>query len=116
MGQRTVKVIDAYFEITRGAEAKALLKLGFDKPRELEEALAAGGWALHRGPDGTIDDIDYTAAVFSPDFNAFLPQLGAFVTANSFIVLEDEELLQCRWDFDGAKCTFLDFGLARNAG
>jgi len=116
MATRQVKVVEAFFEITRAAEARALLKLDLDKPHDLEQALFAGGWTVHRGRDGTIDDIDFTAPVFGPDFNAFLSQLGPFVSANSFIVLEDEEALQCRWDFDGSQCTFLDFGLARNAG
>jgi hypothetical protein len=106
-----VHVADASFELSRSAEAKALLKLGFDQPSDLELALTTGGWTLERRRDRAVDDIDYTGPELLPEFNAVLPQLGPFVTSGSYIVLEDEDGAQCRWDFDGRVCTFLDFGL-----
>ena len=110
-----VKVADASFLIERAAEARALLKLGLETPRDLEAALTASGWTVHRGRDGTIDDIDFTGPAFTRDFNAVLPMLGPFVLAGSFIVLEGNDGAQCRWDFDGASCSFVDAGLVEEA-
>ncbi|MGC4113117.1 MAG: hypothetical protein QM765_00240 [Myxococcales bacterium] len=110
-----VKVSDASFLIERPAEARALLKLGLDSPRELEKALADSGWSIHRAPDGAIDDIDFSGPTLSTEFNAVLRQLGPFVSSGSFVVLENDEGLQCRWDFDGRECQFVDLGLGDEA-
>ena len=110
-----VRVVDASFALERAAEARALLKLGLDSPRELEKALSDSGWTVHRARDGAIDDIDFSGPAFSNEFNAVLGQLGSYVAGGSFIVLENEEGAQCRWDFDGRECRFVDLGLAREA-
>lgn len=106
-----VRVVDASFQLERAAEARALLKLGLDSPAELEAALLASGWAVHRSRTGAIDDLDWAGPVFSDAFNQLLPRLGPFVAAGSYIVLEGEDGRQCRWDFDGRDCTFVDLGL-----
>lgn len=111
----TARVVDASFSLERDAEARALLKLGLDSPAELERALRASGWTVHRARDGAIDDVDFTGVALTPDFNAVLGQLGPFVTAGSYVVLEGEDGEQCRWDFDGRACDFVDSGLARRA-
>lgn len=110
-----VKVVDASFVIERAAEARALLKLGLDSPRELEKALSDSGWTVRRAADGSIDDIDFAGPSFSTEFNAVLGLLGPFVLGGSFVVLENEEGLQCRWDFDGKECHFVDLGLGGEA-
>ncbi|HEY3447137.1 MAG TPA: hypothetical protein VGK67_12265 [Myxococcales bacterium] len=111
----SVKVVDASFLIERAAEARALLKLGLDTPRELEKALSDSGWTLHRASDGSIDDLDFSGPTLSAEFNAVLGQLGPFVAGGSFVVLENDEGVQCRWDFDGRECHFVDLGLAAEA-
>jgi len=111
----SVKVVDASFLLERPAEARALLKLGLESARELETALAASGWSVHRASDGSIDDIDFAGPTLSSEFNAVLGQLGPFVAAGSFVVLENEDGVQCRWDFDGRECRFVDLGVAADA-
>jgi len=111
----SVRVVDASFAMDRAAEARVLLKLGFDSPAELEKALADSGWTVHRARDGSIDDIDFSGPEFTADFNAILVQLGPYVCAGSFIVLEGEEGAQCRWSFDGRECRFVDLGLGAEA-
>ncbi len=112
----TARVVDASFAIAHEDEPKLLLKLGYESAAELEEALTDTGWAVHRGRDGGIDDIDFAGPLFSAEFNAVLPSLAPFVVADSYIVLEGDDGAQCRWDFDGRKCSFVDFGLAAQAG
>jgi hypothetical protein len=111
----SVKVVEASFGIQRAAEAKALLRLGFEGPADLEAALLASGWTVHRNLDGEVDDIDYPGPAFTREFNDLLPLLAAFVTAGSFIVLEGDDGAQCRWDFDGGRCSFVDSGLVEEA-
>jgi hypothetical protein len=110
-----VKVSEASFAMERGAEVRAMLKLGFETPEELEAALTASGWTVHRGRDGAVDDIDFTGEAFGAEFNALLPALGPFVAAGSFIELEGDDGAKCRWDFDGHACSFVDAGLAQLA-
>jgi len=112
----TARVVDASFAIDRDDEARLLLKLGFESAHDLEDALSDTGWAVHRGPDGGIDDLDFAGPLLSAEFNDVLPTLGPFVVADSYVVLEVEDGAQCRWDFDGRKCTFVDFGLVEQAG
>ena len=111
----SVKVVDASFLLERPAEARALLKLGLESPRELEKVLSDSGWTVHRAVDGSIDDLDFSGPTLSAEFNAVLGQLGPFVASASFIVLENDEGVQCRWDFDGRECHFVDLGLAGEA-
>ncbi|MBI5543850.1 MAG: hypothetical protein HY901_08195 [Deltaproteobacteria bacterium] len=112
----SARVVNASFLLERGAEARALLKLGFETTADFEDALQASGWTVHRGRDGAIDDIDFSGVAFTRGFNAVLSKLGPFVSAGSFILLEGEDGAQCRWDFDGRRCSFVDAGLVEMAG